>query len=100
MHRRTLLMRDGVAEAIRCPPLVCEAEGDMFFKGQPQTIANPEHRVWLAPGCMTGSMRRLARRVHDGREHEESEGQRTVAIAGETRWLPVFRCVPSIRESI
>src|SRR5262249_5142284 len=25
-------LRDGIAEAISCPTLVCEAEGDMFFK--------------------------------------------------------------------
>jgi hypothetical protein len=27
-----------VAEAIACPTLVCEAEGDLFFKGQPQAL--------------------------------------------------------------
>jgi pimeloyl-ACP methyl ester carboxylesterase len=31
-------LRDGVAEAISCPTLVCEAEGDIFFKGQPQQL--------------------------------------------------------------
>ncbi len=31
-------LRDGIAEAISCPTLVCEAEGDMFFKGQPQEL--------------------------------------------------------------
>jgi dienelactone hydrolase len=31
-------LRDGVAEAITCPTLVCEAEGDLFFKGQPQQL--------------------------------------------------------------
>lgn len=31
-------LRDGVAEAITCPTLVCEAEGDIFFKGQPQQL--------------------------------------------------------------
>lgn len=31
-------LRDGVAEAISCPTLVCEAEGDIFFKGQPQEL--------------------------------------------------------------
>jgi dienelactone hydrolase len=29
---------DGVAERISCPTLVCEAEGDLFFKGQPQEL--------------------------------------------------------------
>jgi hypothetical protein len=31
-------LRDGVAERISCPTLVCEAEDDLFFKGQPQTL--------------------------------------------------------------
>lgn len=31
-------LRNGVAEAITCPTLVCEAEGDLFFKGQPQEL--------------------------------------------------------------
>jgi pimeloyl-ACP methyl ester carboxylesterase len=31
-------LRSGVAEAIACPTLVCEAEGDLFFKGQPQKL--------------------------------------------------------------
>ena len=31
-------LRDGIAETISCPTLVCEAEGDMFFKGQPQEL--------------------------------------------------------------
>ncbi len=28
----------GVAERIRCPTLVCDAESDLFFKGQPQQL--------------------------------------------------------------
>jgi pimeloyl-ACP methyl ester carboxylesterase len=31
-------LRDGIAEAISCPTLVLDAEDDMFFKGQPQTL--------------------------------------------------------------
>jgi hypothetical protein len=31
-------LRDGVVEAISCPMLVCEAEDDLFFKGQPQQL--------------------------------------------------------------
>ena len=31
-------LRDGVAEKIRCPTLVCDAESDLFFKGQPQAL--------------------------------------------------------------
>lgn len=33
-------LRDGVAEAISCPTLVLDAEGDMFFKGQPEELYN------------------------------------------------------------
>ena len=28
----------GIAEQITCPTLVCEAEHDMFFKGQPEEL--------------------------------------------------------------
>jgi alpha-beta hydrolase superfamily lysophospholipase len=31
-------VRDGVAEAITCPTLVCDPESDLFFKGQPQEL--------------------------------------------------------------
>ena len=31
-------LKNGVAESITCPTLVCEAEGDLFFKGQPQEL--------------------------------------------------------------
>ena len=31
-------LKYGVAEAIACPTLVCEAEDDLFFKGQPQAL--------------------------------------------------------------
>jgi pimeloyl-ACP methyl ester carboxylesterase len=31
-------LRNGIAESISCPTLVCEAEDDMFFKGQPQQL--------------------------------------------------------------
>ncbi|HLG84105.1 MAG TPA: alpha/beta fold hydrolase [Bradyrhizobium sp.] len=31
-------LRDGIAERISCPTLVCEAEDDLFFKGQPQAL--------------------------------------------------------------
>jgi hypothetical protein len=29
---------DGVAEQISCPTLVCAAEGNLFFKAQPQEL--------------------------------------------------------------
>ena len=31
-------LADGIAERIQCPTLVCDAEGDLFFKGQPQQL--------------------------------------------------------------
>lgn len=31
-------LRNGIAEAITCPTLVCDAENDLFFKGQPQML--------------------------------------------------------------
>jgi len=31
-------LKDGVAEMIRCPTLVCDAQDDLFFKGQPQQL--------------------------------------------------------------
>jgi alpha-beta hydrolase superfamily lysophospholipase len=31
-------LRDGVAEQIKCPTLVCEAEKDLFFDGQAQEL--------------------------------------------------------------
>jgi dienelactone hydrolase len=31
-------LKGGVAEAISCPTLVCDAEDDLFFKGQPQQL--------------------------------------------------------------
>ncbi len=36
--RRAFNVTDGVAEAIACPTLACDAEGDPFFKGQPQEL--------------------------------------------------------------
>jgi dienelactone hydrolase len=31
-------LRDGIAEQIKCPTLVCEAESDLFFSGQAQQL--------------------------------------------------------------
>jgi alpha-beta hydrolase superfamily lysophospholipase len=31
-------LKNGVAEMIRCPTLVCDAQDDLFFKGQPQQL--------------------------------------------------------------
>lgn len=39
LHKALAYKLDGgVAERIRCPTLVCDAEGDLFFKGQPQLL--------------------------------------------------------------
>jgi hypothetical protein len=31
-------LRNGLAEKISCPTLVCDAENDLLFKGQPQQL--------------------------------------------------------------
>ncbi|MFJ9424852.1 alpha/beta hydrolase family protein [Streptomyces sp. NPDC101249] len=31
-------LRDGVAESVTCPVLICEAEDDLFFPGQPDAV--------------------------------------------------------------
>jgi hypothetical protein len=31
-------LEDGIAEAITCPTLVCDAEDDIFFAGQPKIL--------------------------------------------------------------
>ncbi|MFD7341875.1 alpha/beta fold hydrolase [Streptomyces violascens] len=31
-------LADGIAEKIQCPTLVCDADADMFFKGQPEKL--------------------------------------------------------------
>jgi hypothetical protein len=68
-------LRDGVAEAISCPTLVLDAEGDMFFKGQPEALY--EHltcpkamiRFTEAEGagahCQVGAHRLAFARVYD-----------------------------------
>jgi hypothetical protein len=60
-------LRDGVAEQISCPTLVCEAEDDLFFKGQPRALY--DHLTCRKAlvrftsderECSTGSTRRLS----------------------------------------
>ena len=75
-------LADGAAERIRCPTLVCDADGDLFFKGQPQQLFDhltcPKTLItfksdegagahcevgaarWPPPGCSTGWTRTLA----------------------------------------
>ncbi|MEU2728717.1 alpha/beta fold hydrolase [Streptomyces griseoviridis] len=31
-------LRDGIAESVTCPVLICEAENDLFFSGQPDEV--------------------------------------------------------------
>jgi dienelactone hydrolase len=68
-------LRDGIAEAISCPTLVCEAEGDIFFKGQPQllydhlTCKKTLMRFTEAEGagahCQVGANRLAFARIYD-----------------------------------
>jgi pimeloyl-ACP methyl ester carboxylesterase len=68
-------LKSGVAEAISCPTLVCEAEGDLFFKGQPQelydhlTCQKTLIRFTNAEGagshCQVGASRLAFARIYD-----------------------------------
>jgi dienelactone hydrolase len=68
-------LRDGVAEAIACPTLVCDAEDDMFFKGQPDelydhlTCSKTLMRFTAAEGagahCQVGAHRLAFGRIYD-----------------------------------
>jgi pimeloyl-ACP methyl ester carboxylesterase len=68
-------LRDGIAEMIACPTLVLDAEEDIFFKGQPETLY--EHltcpktlmRFTTAEGagahCQVGAHRLAFGRIYD-----------------------------------
>jgi hypothetical protein len=68
-------LRDGVAEAITCPTLVCEAEGDLFFKGQPQelfdhltcpkTLLRFTESEGAGAHCQVGASRLAYARIYD-----------------------------------
>ncbi len=68
-------LRDGVAEKIKCPTLVCDAENDLFLKGQPQqlfdhlTCAKTMLRFTNAEGagahCEVGASRLAFARMYD-----------------------------------
>jgi dienelactone hydrolase len=68
-------LADGIAEQIACPTLVCEAEDDMFFEGQPQELYDhltcPKElmRFTTAEGagahCHTGAQRMAFDRIYD-----------------------------------
>jgi pimeloyl-ACP methyl ester carboxylesterase len=68
-------LRDGIAEAISCPTLICEAEDDMFFKGQPQQLYDhlncPKTLMRFAESegagahCQVGAARLAFARMYD-----------------------------------
>jgi dienelactone hydrolase len=68
-------VKDGVAEKIRCPTLVCDAQDDLFFKGQPQelydhlTCKKTFVRFTTAEGagshCQVGASRTSFARIFD-----------------------------------
>jgi hypothetical protein len=68
-------LKGGVAEAISCPTLVCDAEDDLFFKGQPQqlydhlTCRKTMMRFTIAEGagahCQVGAGRLAFARIFD-----------------------------------
>ena len=68
-------LRNGVAEAISCPALVCEAENDIFFKGQPRQLYDhltcPKTLMRFAESegagahCQVGAGRLAFARIYD-----------------------------------
>ncbi|MEU6298569.1 alpha/beta hydrolase family protein [Streptomyces erythrochromogenes] len=68
-------LADGIAERIQCPTLVCDAEEDMFFKGQPEQLY--DHltcpKTFMAftteegagAHCHPGAMRLSIARIYD-----------------------------------
>jgi hypothetical protein len=68
-------LRDGIAEAISCPTLVLDGEGDMFFKGQPQqlydhltcpkTLLRFTESEGAGAHCQVGAFRLAFARIYD-----------------------------------
>lgn len=68
-------LRDGIAERITCPTLVCDPEDDMFFAGQPEllydhlTAPKTLMRFTTAEGagahCHSGAQRLAMGRIYD-----------------------------------
>jgi hypothetical protein len=68
-------LRDGIAEKISCPTLVCEAEDDLFFKGEPQglydhltcrkTLVRFTSAEGAGPHCQVGASRLAFARMFD-----------------------------------
>lgn len=65
----------GIAERIRCPTLVCNAEGDLFFKDQPQqlfdhltcprTLISFSNEDGAGAHCEAGATRLASARMYD-----------------------------------
>lgn len=82
-------LRNGVAEKISCPTLVCEAEGDLFSQGQPQelfdhlTCPRTLLRFAVSEGagdhCHIGAARMALGRIFDWLD--ETLGDRTASTA-------------------
>ncbi|MFE5213679.1 MULTISPECIES: alpha/beta hydrolase family protein [unclassified Streptomyces] len=68
-------LQDGTAERIQCPTLVCDAEEDMFFKGQPEqlydhltcprTLMTFTAEEGAGAHCHPGAMRLSIARIYD-----------------------------------
>jgi dienelactone hydrolase len=68
-------VRDGIAEAIACPTLICDAEGDLFFKVQPQELYDhltcPKTMIVFTEAegagahCQVGASRLAFARIYD-----------------------------------
>ena len=68
-------LADGIAEQIQCPTLVCDAEEDMFFKGQPEqlydhltcpkTLMAFTAEEGAGAHCHPGAMRLSIARIYD-----------------------------------
>jgi len=68
-------LRDGIAEQIKCPTLICDAEKDLFFQGQaqqlfdhltcPKTFMMFTDAEGAGPHCETGASRLAYARMYD-----------------------------------
>jgi hypothetical protein len=68
-------LRDGIAESISCLTLVLDAEGDMFFKGQPEALYDhltcPKTMIVFTESegagshCQVGAHRLAFARIYD-----------------------------------
>jgi pimeloyl-ACP methyl ester carboxylesterase len=68
-------LRDGIAEKIKCPTLICDAEKDLFFKGQaqelydhltcPKTMLKFTDAEGAGAHCEVGASRLAFARIYD-----------------------------------